>query len=282
MMHLTRNRSSLLAAIIVTAIGFTSGANAQTPDEAVWQQFTDWLTRAPQFDGPREMYNKYRAGLVAKGASTAEADRQMDIVERLMRERPDAYRAMFNNIYRTDNPVFSTQPNALLVATIEQRKPGRALDIGIGQGRNSVFLALKGWDVTGFDASDEGIAIAQRNAARAGVKINALRETEAAFDYGADQWDLIVFTYEPFPITSTAYVERLSTSLKPRGIIVVESLAQEDATPNRTPVSIDPARLLAAFNTQQFRILRFEDTMAKSDWNAGQKRVVRMVAEKQQ
>ena len=56
---------------------------------------------APQFDGPREMYNKYRAGLIAKGASTTEADRQMDIIERLMRERPDAYRAMFNNIYRT-------------------------------------------------------------------------------------------------------------------------------------------------------------------------------------
>jgi len=36
---------------------------------------------------------------------------------------------------------------------------------------------------------------------------------------------------------------------------------------------------LAAFNTQQFRILRFEDIMAKSDWNAGQKRLVRMVAE---
>ena len=112
------------------------------------------------------------------------------------------------------------------------------------------------------------------------MKINAIRGTEAAFDYGADQWDLIVFTYEPFPITSAAYVERLGTALKPDGIIVVESLAQEDATPNRTPVSIDLARLLAAFNTPQFRILRFEETMAKSDCNAGQMRLVRMVAEK--
>jgi SAM-dependent methyltransferase len=228
------------------------------------------------------MYNRYRAGLIAKGVSPAEADRQMDVIERLMRERPDAYRAMFNNIYRTDNPVFSTQPNALVVATVERRKPGRALDIGIGQGRNSVFLALKGWDVTGFDASDEGIAIAQRNAARAGVKINALRETEAAFDYGAGQWDLIVFTYEPFPITSAAYVQRLGTSLKPGGLIVVESLAQEETTPNRPPVAIDPALLLAVFNTQQFRILHFEDMVAKSDWNAGQKRLVRMVAERRQ
>jgi 2-polyprenyl-3-methyl-5-hydroxy-6-metoxy-1,4-benzoquinol methylase len=277
MMHLMHNRRFLLAAIVVTAMGFASGADAQTSNEAVWLQFTDWLVSAPQFDGPREMYNKYRAGLIAKGVSAAEADQQMGIIERLMRERPDAYRAMFNNIYRTDN---STQPNALLVATVEERKPGRALDIGIGQGRKSLFLALKGWDVTGFDASDEGIATAQRNATRAGVKINAVRETEAAFDYGAGQWDLIVFTYEPFPITSAAYVERLGTALKPGGIIVVESLAQDDATPNRTPVSIDPARLLAVFNTQQFRILRFEDTTTKSDWNAGQRRLVRMVAEK--
>jgi hypothetical protein len=111
-MHLMPSRRFFLAASVATAIGFASGADAQTSNEAVWQQFTDWLESAPQFDGPREMYNKYRAGLVANGASNSEADRQMDVIERLMRERPDAYRAMFNNIYRTDNPVFSTQPNA--------------------------------------------------------------------------------------------------------------------------------------------------------------------------
>jgi 2-polyprenyl-3-methyl-5-hydroxy-6-metoxy-1,4-benzoquinol methylase len=249
----------------------------------VWSPICQvWAGTSMTFDGPWEMYNKYREGVVARGACTSEADRQMDIIERMMRERPDAYRAMFNNIYRTDNTIFSTQPNAPLVEFVGQRKPGRALDIGIGQGRNSVFLTLKGWDVTGFDASDEGIATAQRNATRPGVKINAIRETEAAFDYGADRWDLIVRTYEPFPITSAPYVERLGTALKPGGIIVVESLSQEDLTPNRTPISIDPARLLTASNTQQFRILRFGDTMGTSDWNVGQKRLVRMVAERHQ
>jgi hypothetical protein len=82
--------------------------------------------------------------------------------------------------------------------------------------------------------------------------------------------------------TACFRVERLGTALKPHGIIVIESLAQEEAIPNRTPVSIDPGRLLAVFNTQQFRILRFEDMMAKSDWNAGNRRLVRMVAEKRQ
>ena len=57
------------------------------------------------------------------------------------------------------------------MATVEERKPGRALDVGMGEGRNAVFLALKGWDVTGFEISDEGVAIAQRNARAAGVNI---------------------------------------------------------------------------------------------------------------
>ena len=64
---------------------------------------------------------------------------------------------MFDNIYKSDKPGFSTQPNGLLVATVEDRKPGRALDVGMGEGRNSVFLALKGWDVTGFDFLTKGL-----------------------------------------------------------------------------------------------------------------------------
>jgi hypothetical protein len=47
MMHLMHNRRFLLAAIVVTAMGFASGADAQTSNEAVWLQFTDWLVSAP-------------------------------------------------------------------------------------------------------------------------------------------------------------------------------------------------------------------------------------------
>jgi 2-polyprenyl-3-methyl-5-hydroxy-6-metoxy-1,4-benzoquinol methylase len=253
-------------------------AQVQPSNEAIWQQFTEWLPSAPPVDGPTEIFNQYRSRLIANGASAAEADHQLSIIRRLHRERPDAWRVMFNNIYKSDTPGFSTQPNALLVATVEDRRPGRALDVGMGQGRNSVFLALKGWDVTGFDMSDEGIAIAQRNAARADVKLSAMRETDEAFDYGADQWDLIVFMYEPFPITSAAYVDRLRKSLKPRGIIVIESFGEEAATPNQPATAIDPGRLLNSFH--EFRVLRFEDTVALPDWGQTKRRLVRMVAEK--
>jgi SAM-dependent methyltransferase len=53
----------------------------------------------------------------------------------------------------------------LVVSAIDGRKPGKALDFGMGQGRNAVFLALQGWDVTGFDLADEAVRIANGNAA---------------------------------------------------------------------------------------------------------------------
>src|SRR5260370_4164095 len=63
----------------------------------------------------------------------------------------------YNSTYRgEDGDVFSRNPNGFLVEMTRQRKPGRALDVGMGQGRNSIFLAQQGWDVTGFDPADEG------------------------------------------------------------------------------------------------------------------------------
>jgi hypothetical protein len=51
----------------------------------------------------------------------------------------------------------SRKPNQLLVEAVRHRKPGTALDVGMGQGRNAIFLAKEGWEVTGFDSADEGV-----------------------------------------------------------------------------------------------------------------------------
>lgn len=270
--------ASILLLGVLTLPGYSQASQAQPSSEVIWQQFLQWLPSAPPADRAGILLDRYRSRLISAGASAAEADRQMDIIQRALRERTDGWRIMFNNIYSSPSPGFSTQPNALLISTVEGRKAGRALDIGMGQGRNSVFLAMKGWDVTGFDISDEGLAVARKNGERAGVKINAIRQADDAFDYGADQWDLIVFTYEPFPITSLAYVERLRKSMKAGGLIVIESFSEDATTPNQPATAIDPGQLLAAF--KDFRLLHFEDTMAMPDWGERKRRVVRMVAEK--
>ena len=280
MMAMNSTRSSHVSAVVVVLIAVfmllgSAQAQPQPSDEAIWQQFLEWLPSAPPTDGATPMINQYRSRLVSNGASTTEADRERDIIRRMMGERPDGWRIMFNNIYSSSTPGFVTQPNALLISTVESRKPGRALDVGMGQGRNAVFLAMKGWDATGFDISEVGLAVARKNAERAGVKLNAIRETDEAFNYGSDQWDLIVYMYEPFPVASAAYVERLRTSMKAGGIIVIESFGEN------APTAIDPGQLLTAF--KDFRLLHFEDTVTMPDWgDRTKRRVVRMVAEKRQ
>src|SRR5712664_3614565 len=60
-------------------------------------------------------------------------------------------RVRWNKFLTLDTTRFNLKPNALLVNTAKNLKPGKALDLGMGQGRNSIFLAKEGWDVTGVD-----------------------------------------------------------------------------------------------------------------------------------
>jgi SAM-dependent methyltransferase len=62
-------------------------------------------------------------------------------------------------------------PAAALVALVEGAGalPGRALDLGCGSGTDSVYLARRGWDVTGVDLVPRALALARRRAAAAGV-----------------------------------------------------------------------------------------------------------------
>src|SRR5262249_34750760 len=137
--------------------------------------------------------------------------------------------------------------------------------VGMGQGRNSVFLATQGWDLTGFDPSDEGIRIARSNAEKAGVKIRAVVLRDDQFDYGSNQWDLILVTYVR-ELTSID-AKRFWQALKSGGIVVYENGSDERNS------------LLRAF--LDFRIVRFEDVEATPDWNPESKtRLQRLIAEK--
>lgn len=259
---------------------FATLANSQPPiaDDAVWADYLAYLRAAPPADGPLELIQGFHKSLIVKGTPPADAERRLAVMLRLMRERTEAWPLMFDRIYASAAPNFSTKPNAFLMAAVAGRTPGRALDIGMGQGRNAVGLALQGWAVTGFDVSAEGLAVAKAEAARAGVEVKTVLETDQRFDYGIDQWDLIAVIYGPGSIADPAFVARLQRSLKPGGLVVVESFASEKSAVQRRPVDIDPADLLQAFSA--FRLLRFEDTMGVSDWDPQTTGLARMIAQK--
>jgi hypothetical protein len=83
----------------------------------------------------------YRAYLKQHGFSDAEIDAQMKVVEE-QGARAEVER--WNMILTAEKPRFNTRPNAFLVEIAGVRKPGTALDVGIGPGRNSIWLAQQG------------------------------------------------------------------------------------------------------------------------------------------
>jgi len=172
----------------------------------------------------------------------------------------------WNKVYRTDQSVFVHRPNALLVSAVKGRQPGKALDIGMGQGRNTIFLAQQGWEVTGFDPSDEGVRQARDLAGKLGLHFRALVTREEDFDLGTAQWDLIVMTYIRRLRAEDA--DRFARALRPQGIFVYEN--------NNVGKPNELVRYFLAW-----RILRFEDLETTADWHPDRpQRVERLVAEK--
>ena len=80
--------------------------------------------------------------------------------------------------------------NAFLVAVTKGLKPGRSLDVGMGQGRNTIYLAQQGWDSVGFDPADRAIAAAQAQAKTLGVKITT--HVDAPGDFGGGEATRVV------------------------------------------------------------------------------------------
>ena len=87
---------------------------------------------------------------------------------------------------------FNLKPNQLLAETIDGITPGTALDVATGEGRNAIFLAQKGWKVTGFDIANEALDSIQKRAKQQDLKINTVHASREDFDFGTNKWDLVV------------------------------------------------------------------------------------------
>jgi 2-polyprenyl-3-methyl-5-hydroxy-6-metoxy-1,4-benzoquinol methylase len=183
--------------------------------------------------------------------------------------------AIFDKIYASPAPPFNGEPSAFLARAIEGVTPGKALDIAMGQGRNSLYLARKGWDVTGYDVSSVGLATAEASAAKAGLKIHTVQKSHSDFDFGTAQWDLIAMVFPGTSMDDEDLLRRIKASLKPGGMIVVEQF-------NAPPVEGAKGPPNALFQTfQAFRVLRYEDVQDVSDWGRMKARIGRIAAVKE-
>ncbi|MGH9695337.1 MAG: class I SAM-dependent methyltransferase, partial [Bryobacteraceae bacterium] len=104
-------------------------------------------------------------------------------------------RDFWNGKFGDSHTEFNRQPSRLLVDAIRGRKPGAAVDLGMGQGRNAIYLAQHGWQVTGVDLSDIAISQAKERATQLGVKLNTVLDGLDQYDLGRNRWNLIALFY---------------------------------------------------------------------------------------
>lgn len=173
-------------------------------------------------------------------------------------------------------------PNAFLVDMTSRLQPGKALDIAMGQGRNSIYLAQNGWQVTGFDTSEVGVKQAREEAARLGLQLDAQVQSAEEFDFGKERWDLVVVCY----VNSRAWLDRIRQSVKPGGMILLEYYHSDTRKLHPQPgdenKNFNNNELLSLF--PGFRVLHYEDVLDIPDWGfrRGEKdRLVRFLAQKE-
>lgn len=159
---------------------------------------------------------------------------------------------MWNDRYSAPGYAYGTEPNDFLAAVATRIPPGRVLSLADGEGRNGVYLATLGYDVTSLDSSSVGLAKAQQLAGQRGVQITTLLADLAEYEIVAGSWEGIVsiFCHLPQPLRSRVHAQ-VARALVPGGLYVLEAYSpQQLGRGTGGPTSADLLPTLDALRTE--------------------------------
>lgn len=130
-------------------------------------------------------------------------------------------KAFWDSKYSTDEFVYTKDVNRFVKQHLEDLAPGKAIDLAGGEGRNSVFLAQKGWQVENIDISSVGLEKCQKLAAERNVLKNITTTLASGLDFESvlAPVDLGLVAYLQLPKSDLEIsLARLAGSLRPGGI----------------------------------------------------------------
>lgn len=124
--------------------------------------------------------------------------------------------------YRSQDLVWSATPNEFVAAELSGKSPGRALDVAAGEGRNAVWLAEQGWQVTALDFSPVAVAKGRALAQQRGVSVHWVIADVTEDPWPQGPYDLVVVAYLQLPIPEEALVlARAGAAVAPGGMLLV-------------------------------------------------------------
>lgn len=170
--------------------------------------------------------------------------------------------------YAESGLVWSAGPNQFVEAELADLPPGRAIDVASGEGRNAVWLAERGWDVTAVDFSqvglDKGRAIQARHERGRDLRIEWVCADVLEYDAGPGGYDLALLAYLQLPAEQRrAAVRRAFLSLRDGGTLFVvahDSTNLTDGTggPQYPEVLYTAEDVLADLDGERFEVVRAE------------------------
>lgn len=118
--------------------------------------------------------------------------------------------------------VWTAEPNRFVVAELQNLAPGRALDVAAGEGRNAVWLASRGWQVTAVDFSAAGLDKGRRLAQARGVGIDWVHADVRDYQPEAGSFQLVLVAYLQLREAKLdGVLRRAATALAPGGVLLV-------------------------------------------------------------
>ncbi|MEU9235362.1 SAM-dependent methyltransferase [Streptomyces subrutilus] len=143
---------------------------------------------------------------------------------RHQQQEPAAGEEFWDARYSESDRIWSGKPNEVLVREAADLTPGRALDIGCGEGADAVWLARQGWHVTGTDISGVALERAARHAEEAQLADRVeLQRHDLAQSFPAGEFDLVsacfLHSYGDFP--RERILRTAAAAVAPGGVLLV-------------------------------------------------------------
>ncbi|MBT0606734.1 class I SAM-dependent methyltransferase [Aequorivita echinoideorum] len=189
----------------------------------------------------------------------------------------------WNERFSNEEYIYGTQPNDFFKAQIDTLKSGSILLPAEGEGRNAVYAASQGWDVTAFDISENGKEKALALAKERQVHIHY--EISDVLEFQSDvKFDAIGLCYAHFPaeIRNQAHLH-LMQFLKPGGFVIFEAFAKAQlgnasGGPKNEEMLFSIEEIKTELSQLDFKLLKEEAIeLSEGNHHKGKAEVIRFV-----
>lgn len=194
--------------------------------------------------------------------------------------------------YGRDEFAYGTEPNSFLKEVLPDLETGRILFPAEGEGRNAVFAAELGWDVSAFDISEQGKLKAEGLAEKKQVQISYDVCSVQDYTYEPESFDAMALVFAHFPAEHRrSFHRKLTGYLKPGGVLIIEGFTKEHLEySKKNPTAGGPKNIDMLFSAKEieadfegfdFKALAEQETnLNEGRYHVGKAHVLRAVAVK--